>query len=67
MEASFELLSIVDDSWDQKNIWIKELFPKDIEEIFVREKYNENEVNDEEDESNIEGRPILNLGELKEN
>ena len=35
--------------------WIKEPFPKDIEEILISDKYNENEVNYEEDESDHEG------------
>ena len=55
-EASFKLLSIVDHGWDQKaNIWIKEFFPKDIEEMLISDKYNENEVNDEEDKNDSEG------------
>ena len=35
--------------------WIKKPFPKDIEEILINNKYKENEVNDEEDESDNEG------------
>ena len=31
-------------------LWIKEPFPKDIKEIWISDKCNENEVNDEEDE-----------------
>ena len=34
---------------------IKELFQKDIEEILIRDKYNENEVNEEESKSDSEG------------
>ena len=34
---------------------IKELFQKDIEEILIRDKYNENEVNEEEGKSDSEG------------
>ena len=34
---------------------IKELFQKDIEEILIRDKYNENEVNKEEGKSDSEG------------
>ena len=34
---------------------IKELFQKDIEEILTRDKYNENEVNEEEGKSDSEG------------
>ena len=57
LEASFEIPSIADHGWNQNaNIWwIKEAFPKDIEEILISVKYNENEVNDEEDESDSEG------------
>ena len=57
MEPSFELPSIADHGWDQNaNIWwIKEPFPKDIEEILISNKYNENEVNCEEDESDNKG------------
>ena len=57
MEPSFELPSIADHGWDQNaNIWwIKEPFPKDIEEILISNKYNENEVNYEEDESDNKG------------
>ena len=55
LEASFELSSIADHGCDQNaNIWIKELFPEDIEEILISDKYNENEVNDEEDKSDSE-------------
>ena len=35
--------------------WIKEPFPKDIEEILIIDKCNENEVNYEEDEIDHEG------------
>ena len=57
MEPSFELPNIADHGWDQNaNIWwIKEPFPKDIEEILISNKYNENEVNYEEDESDNKG------------
>ena len=34
---------------------IKELFQKDIEEILIRDKYNENEVNEEEGKSDSDG------------
>ena len=34
---------------------IKELFQKDVEEILIRDKYNENEVNEEEGKSDSEG------------
>ena len=34
---------------------IKELFQKDIEQILIRDKYNENEVNEEEGKSDSEG------------
>ena len=34
---------------------IKELFQKDIEEILIRDKYNENEVNEAEGKSDSEG------------
>ena len=34
---------------------IKELFQKDLEEILIRDKYNENEVNEEEGKSDSEG------------
>ena len=47
---------MVDHGWDQKaNIWVKEFFPKDIEEMLINDKYNENEVNDEEDKNDSEG------------
>ena len=57
LEPSFELPSIADHGWDQNaNIWwIKEPFPKDIEKILITNKYNENEVNYEEDESDNKG------------
>ena len=35
--------------------WVKETFPKDIEEILIGVKYNENKVNDEKDESDNGG------------
>ena len=49
LQASFELPSITDHVWDKnaKRCWIKEPFPKDIEEILISDKYNENEVNDD--------------------
>ena len=52
-EVNFELPSIAGHGWDQNvNIcWIKELFPKDIEQILISDEYNENEANDEEGES----------------
>ena len=41
---------------DQRaNIWIKEFFPKDIEEMLISDTYNENEVNDEEDKNDSGG------------
>ena len=57
LEASFKLPSIIDLGWNQNaNIWwIKEPFPKDIEEILISIKYNENDVNDEEDKTENEG------------
>ena len=57
MEPSFELPSIADHGWDQNaNIWwIKEPFPKDIEEILISDKYNGNTVNNDEDESDNKG------------
>ena len=56
-EASFELPSIADHAWDKNaNIcWIKESFPKDIEEFLISDKCNENEINDEECDSENEG------------
>ena len=52
LEASFELSRITDHGMDQNTniLWIKEPFPKDIKEIWISDKCNENEVNDEEDE-----------------
>ena len=56
-EASFELPSVADHAWDKNaNIcWIKESFPKDIEEFLISDKCNENEINDEECDSENEG------------
>ena len=56
-EANFELPGIADHWWHQNaNIcWIEELFPKDVEEIFINDEYSENEVNDEEGGSGSEG------------
>ena len=55
--ASFERPSNADHVWNKNaNIsWVKETFPKDIEEILISVKYNENEVNDEKDESDNGG------------
>ena len=55
--ASFERPSNADHVWNKSaNIsWVKETFPKDIEEILISVKYNENEVNDEKDESDNGG------------
>ena len=46
LDANSELLSIANHVWDQNvNIcWNEEPFPKDIEEILARGKYNENEL-----------------------
>ena len=54
---SFERPSNADHVWNKNaNIsWVKETFPKDIEEILISVKYNENEVNDEKDESDNGG------------
>ena len=35
--------------------WIKKHFPKDIHEILINDKCNENEVNHEDDESDNDG------------
>ena len=57
LEASFGLPSIADYRWDQNaNIWwIKELISKAIDKILINDKYNENEVIDEEDKSHSNG------------
>ena len=46
---------ITDGTKTRNRWWIKKTFPKDIEEILINNKYKENEINNEEDESDNEG------------
>ena len=59
-KATFELPSKADHWWDQKaNIcWIKEPFPKEIEEILIWDEYNQSELNHKEGKSHNEGNAL---------